>query len=151
MDDELGDFVDSDLDSETLPGTTTTAVVRDAFLFRYGAQAYAMAAGDVEGVVPWRAPVPLPRADPRVRGVIQDRGRIVVLLAHPTGEPRSEEDAAVTRVVICPTAKGYVGLPASTTLRVGQVRFAREPHALATVDCEDGVVTFLEPAQYVMK
>ena len=81
--------------------------------------------------------------------MIQDRGRIVALMYHPTGEPAADESAEVTRIIICTTKRGYVGLPASVTLNVGQVRFAHEPHALATIDSDAGALTYLDPTQYV--
>jgi chemotaxis signal transduction protein len=149
MSEDLSEFVDADAGQSGTRDELSLGVERDVFLFQHGDRKYAVGATDVIGVIPWRTPVPLPRSDPRVRGVIQDRGRVVVLLYHPTGEPAADESAEVTRIIICTTKRGYVGLPASVTLNVGAVRFAQEPHAPATVDSDVGALTYLDPTQYV--
>ncbi len=149
MSDELEEFVVQTQDELRSAEDERSGRNLDSFLFKYGDRTYAIRAVDVVGVIPWRAPVPLPRSDPRVSGVIQDRGRIVVLMAHPTGEPRTAGEVAIVRVIICSTEYGYVGLPASATLRVGAVRYASDPQALSTVDTDVGPVTFLDPGRYV--
>ena len=149
MPEDLSEFVDADAGRSGARDELSGGVERDVFLFEHGTRKYAVSAADVIGVIPWRTPVPLPRSDPRVRGVIQDRGRIVVLMYHPTGEPAADESAEVTRIIICTTKRGYVGLPASVTLSVGPVRLAYEPHALTTLDSDAGALTYLDPTQYV--
>jgi hypothetical protein len=151
MSDGLEEFVDGAWDEESSDAKQGTDWHIDSFLFRFGENTYALRAADVVGVIPWRTPVPLPRSDPRVGGVIQDRGRIVVLMAHPTGEPRTAGEFDPVRVIICPTECGYVGLPATATLLVGPVRYRSEPQPLETVDTDSGPVTFLDPARYVVR
>ena len=149
MSDELEQFVD-DAGSENDVQKENNGVLQDACLFKYGQQTYAVRASKVTGAIAWRNPMPLPRSDRRVRGVVQDRGQVVVLMAHPTGEAVSRDDTEVSRIIVCATERGYVGLPATLTLRVGQVRFAKEPKPGATVDSDAGALTYLDPSLYVV-
>ncbi|AUX44264.1 chemotaxis signal transduction protein [Sorangium cellulosum] len=114
--------------------------VADFLLFDLGVATFALRAQQVEEVIAWRVPLPLPRADPRVSGIIQDRGRIVVILSAPAGEP------AVTplRIVVCRTPRGYLGLPAGKTRCVAAVKVYGELVPGAVVDTSEGVVTFLD-------
>jgi hypothetical protein len=70
-------------------------------------------------------------------------------MEHPAGEPRGDEGVEATRIVVCETERGFAGLPASATVIVGPVRFASEPHPLATVDSDAGALTYLDPSQLV--
>lgn len=146
---DLSEFVDVASDWGQASDERTTSFARDVFVFRYGEETYAVSAGRVAGVIPWRDPVPLPRSNPRVSGVIQDRGRIVVMMVHPLGEGTEEANAECRRIVICESERGYVGLPASSTVTVGSIQFAHEPNPMGTVDSSVGVVTYLDPATYL--
>lgn len=149
MADDLSEFVDVDETRTTHAGERRDNSVRDVFLFEYEGDKYAVSASQVVGVIPWQNPVPLPRSDPRVWGVLQDRGRIVVLLAHPRAEPQASHTRKAARIVVCSTDRGYVGLPATATLSVGPVQFPDEPHPLETVDSSAGALTYLDPSQYI--
>lgn len=116
-----------------------TAVV-DLLIFELGSVTFALKAQQVEEVIAWRDPLPLPRADPRVMGIIQDRGRIVVILSDPTGG----SPAAPSRIVVCRTHRGYLGLPAGKTRCVAAVKIYGELVPKAVVDTSEGVVTFLD-------
>jgi hypothetical protein len=75
-----------------------------------------------------------------VSGIIQDRGRIVVILSDPTG---GWSDVP-SRIVVCRTQRGYLGLPAGKTRCVGAVKIYGELVPKAVVDTSEGVVTFLD-------
>lgn len=149
MTDDLSEFLDTDEGWSEAGEAFPATFQRDVFVFEYANNRYAVAAGQVVGVIPWRRPVPLPRSDPRVQGVIQDRGQIVVVMVHPTGQPRAEEGVDAERIVICESGRGHVGLPATLTVTVGPVRFANEPVAMATVDSDAGALTYLDPGRLV--
>jgi chemotaxis signal transduction protein len=105
---------------------------------------FAVRAERVESVVPWRDPVTLPGSKGLVRGVIQDRGRVIAVLRHPDGtEPSGSGDAS--RVLICPTPLGFLGLPATRTFAVAAITTARGLEPLAVLDTEHGPATYLEP------
>jgi chemotaxis signal transduction protein len=146
--DELHEF----LDQEWTPGSTKQGqqetVVRDLLLFEYGGYSFAVPAECVDSVVPWKAPATVPGADSRVRGVIQDRGRIVVVMAHPTGQEGPGGGADGARIIICTTTRGHVGLPAASTNAVGPVELATEPTPYSVHDGLRGPFTYLDPAQY---
>jgi hypothetical protein len=119
---------------------------RDLLLFEYANALYAVPAVGVEGVVPFRQPVSVPGLDPRVRGVIQDRGRIIMVLAHPAGRVGVVESATgATRIVICATARGLIGLPALATRAVGRVELDAEPRVFGVCESSHGPFTYLEP------
>lgn len=114
--------------------------VLDLLLFELGAVTFALRAQQVAEVIAWRAPLPLPRADPRVMGILQDRGRIIVILSAPLAEPA----AAPLRIVVCRTQRGYLGLPAGKTRCVAAVKVFGELVPKAVVDTSEGVVSFLD-------
>ncbi|XXX78425.1 chemotaxis protein CheW [Sorangium sp. So ce134] len=115
----------------------------DLLLFDLGAVTFALRAQQVEEVIAWRTPLPLPRADPRVMGILQDRGRIIVIVSAPP-TPLAEPAAAPLRIVVCRTQRGYLGLPAGKTRCVAAVKVLGELVPKAVVDTGEGVVTFLD-------
>lgn len=144
---ELDQFLGSD-ETETTEMERRATVLRDLLLFEYAGDRYAIAAANIESVVPWKDPVPIPGADARVGGVIQDRGRIVVVMAHPTGRADAKAGGDPRRVVICTTPRGRVGLPASTTDAVAAVPLLSEPAAFSVHDSKIGPFTYLDPTGY---
>jgi hypothetical protein len=119
---------------------------RDLLLFEFASALYAVPASRAVGVVPFRKPVPVPGVDPRVHGVIQDRGRIIMVLAHPAGRVGVVDSATTpTRVVICTTERGLIGLPALATRAVGRVELDAEPSAFGVCTSNHGAFTYLDP------
>ena len=145
--DELEQFLGSD-ETEAREKELRSTILRDLLLFEYAGDRYAIAAANIESVVPWKAPVPVPGADARVGGVIQDRGRIVVVMTHPTGRPDAKAQGEPRRVIICATPRGRVGLPASTTDAVAAVPLLSEPAAFSVHDSKIGPFTYLDPKAY---
>jgi chemotaxis signal transduction protein len=138
------------LERDALPAAAqaeSTAVVRELLLFEHGGERYALSASAVDAVVPWREPTSVPGAEQRVLGVIQDRGRVVVLMAHPSGRATSHVEGR--RIIICNTERGYVGVPATTTNTVTSVELRSEPVALSVHDSRFGPFTFLEAERWV--
>ncbi|WP_437992479.1 chemotaxis protein CheW [Sorangium sp. So ce145] len=125
-------------------GLHERAVV-DFLLFDMGAVTFALRARQVEEVIAWRAPLPLPRTDPRVMGILQDRGRIIVIVSPVLAEPA----ATPLRIVVCRAARGYLGLPAGKTRCVAAVEVFGEPVPNAVVDTSEGAVTFLDVTHLV--
>lgn len=119
--------------------------VVDFLLFDTGAMTFALRAQQVEEVIAWRAPLPLPRTDPRVLGILQDRGRIIVIVSAALVEPA----ATPLRIVVCRAARGYLGLPAGKTRCVAAVKVFGEPAPNAVVDTSEGAVTFLDVAHLI--
>lgn len=134
-----------DLQGDRSDNAPRERAVVDLLIFELGIVTFALRAQQVEEVIAWRAPLPLPRADPRVMGIIQDRGRIIVILSDPTG---GWVDAP-SRIVVCRTHRGYVGLPAGKTRCVGAVKIYGELLPKAVVDTSEGVVTFLDAVHFL--
>ena len=149
MESELAEFVGREEAKASAESRTRPTVLRDLLIFEYQGDLYGVAAPCVDGVIPWKSPARVPGADGRVKGVIQDRGRIIVLMVHPTG--RAEHDASKQgkRIVICSTPRGKVGLPATTTNSVGPIELLAEPTPFAVHDSKLGPFTYLDPTLYV--
>jgi chemotaxis signal transduction protein len=145
--DELSEFLEPE-GAGVAEQQQRQTVVRDLLLFEYGGHSFAVLAERVDSVVPWKAPAAVPGADARVRGVIQDRGRIVVVMAHPTGQKEAAGEADASRIIICTTSRGHVGLPASLTNNVGPVELEAEPAAYSVHDSPRGPFTFVDPMPY---
>ena len=146
--DELSEFLDPEEGHGASDQQQRRTVIRDLLLFEYGGHSFAVLAERVDSVVPWKAPAPVPGADARVGGVIQDRGRIVVVMAHPTGQLGPAGKADASRIIICTMPRGYVGLPASTTNTVGPVELSAEPTPHSVHDGPHGPFTFVDPTPY---
>jgi chemotaxis signal transduction protein len=144
MNGELDAFASDTVEARGPESADDGRVVIDVLMFELAGEAYAVPAATVEGVVPWRNPAPVPGASSHVRGVIQDRGRIVAVLRHPTGrdvEPKEEP----RRMILCMTPEGLVGLPASVTRAVTQADYPGEPKLHAVYASKDGAYTFVAP------
>lgn len=145
-DEGLKDFIDEEASARSLE-VRESRVVKDLLVFEFAKERFAVEASRVDGVVPWKTPARVPGADARVRGVIQDRGRIVVLMAHPAGlqKPSSPDGK---RIVVCSTPRGHIGLPATATNSVGPVELLSEPTPLSIYDSKLGAFTYLDPTSY---
>lgn len=140
-------FIDEDA-LATHAARTAAVVQRDLLVFEYGRDRFAVEAQRVESVVPWKAPSRIPGADSRVDGVIQDRGRIVVVMAHPAGITPGPNRPEGKRIVVCSTARGHIGLPATSARAVGSFSLGVEPTPLSVHDSPLGAFTFLDPYDY---
>jgi CheW-like domain len=141
-------FLDEEAGQKPGLGVAGASVQRDLLLFEYGRDRFAVEARRVESVVPWKPPSRIPGADGRVHGVIQDRGRIVVVMAHPAGITPGPNPPAGKRIVVCSTARGHIGLPASSARAVGPFTLSVEPTPLSVHDSPLGAFTYLDPFEY---
>jgi chemotaxis signal transduction protein len=143
---DLSDFIDTDTKVRG-DEVHQSKVLRFLLLFEFGQDRFGVDANCVDGVVPWKLPARIPGADPRVRGVLQDRGRIVVLMAHPAGLQRVGFTDG-KRIVVCATPRGHIGLPATATSSVGGVELLTAPTPLSIHDGPQGAFTYLDPLAY---
>ncbi len=109
----------------------------ELLVFQQGEALLGIEARFVDSVIPWRTPATLPLAAPTVLGVVQDRGRVVVVR-------RAAERSEPRRIVICIMEEGLIGIPATTTRAVGTVTVRRLTFA-EPVDTSEGVMTLLDP------
>lgn len=126
----------------------TVGVPRDLLVFEFGRDRFAVEARRVESVVPWRSPSRIPGTDSRVQGVIQDRGRIVVVMAHPAGVTPGPNPPEGKLIVVCSGSRGHIGLPATSARAVGNFSLATEPSPLSVHDSTFGAFTYVEPFDY---
>ena len=118
--------------------------------FRFQNNLLAVRASAVARVVGWQKPFPVPGGAPPVAGVVQDGGRIVVVLKHPAGIPLPPKESP-TRVVVCDTKRGPVGLPAMETRAVTTVLVEAPPASGDLLETTDGVATYLDVEEIVDK
>jgi hypothetical protein len=101
-------------------------------------------ATSVQSVIPWKTPAIVPGADARIRGVIQDRGRIVTVLNDPSGRAANVAEQPA-RIIVCEVEGGLVGLPASVTRAVGSVTYPTSPASYCMYDGSAGPHMYLDP------
>ncbi len=120
---------------------------REMLVFALGTTGFVVEAHFVDTGIGWREPVLVPRAGTPLRGVIQDRGRIVAVLAHPTGGSGSASAAQPLRIVVCRTPHGFVGLPATSARTVCEVELRGPVSAGGVVDTSAGLLTLIDPEE----
>ncbi len=123
-------------------------VPKDLLVFEFGRDRFAVEARRVESVVPWRSPSRIPGTDSRVHGVIQDRGRIVVVMSHPAGVTPGPNPPEGKLIVVCSGSRGHVGLPATSARAVGNFSLGSEPSQLSVHDSTFGAFTYVDPFDY---
>ena len=149
MADELEQFLDPRESRTDAQLQAQVTIACDLLLFDYAGDLYAIPASSVDSVVAWKAPAPVPGTDARVRGVVQDRGRIVIVMGHPTGEARPTGTDPPNRIVICNTPRGHVGVPATSTTAVESISLSCEPTPGTVYDSARGPFLYLQPLGYL--
>jgi chemotaxis signal transduction protein len=144
-------FIDEEASLAKASQANAVTFERDLLVFEFGRDRFAVEARRVESVVPWKPPSRIPGTDSRVHGVIQDRGRIVVVMAHPAGITPGPNPPDGKRIVVCSTARGHIGLPATTARAVGAFSLRVEPTPLSVHDSPLGAFTYLDPFDYGTK
>ena len=133
--DELGAFP---RDDEETVHKRSDSTEHELLVIEQGELVLGIPAQLVDSVVPWTSPAALPRTSPWVLGIIQDRGRLVAVR-------KAEKDmGAPQRIVLCATAKGLVGIPATSTRSIGSVRVLGAPRHGQPVDTDHGALTILD-------
>jgi len=91
-------------------------------IFEYEDTLFSVDLDSVDSIIEWQSPAPIPRSHPAIRGVIQDKHRIISVLQHPTGRAGTDEDG--TRITVCATPFGLVGIPTERTLHLGPIELS---------------------------
>jgi len=135
--------------NSTTPTSEPTAAphaLRELLVFSYHEVLFAVDATAADTVIPWREPMPLPGVASEVLGVVQDRGRIVTVLAHPAGSPVTDR-APLSRIIVCLTPRGHLGLPASGTKGVTTLEIPTSTAAGQILDTPLGAATYVRPQE----
>ncbi len=82
--------------------------------------------------------MPIPESPSNALGVVQDRGRLVVVTKPLVS------DAKTLRLVVCISSAGFVGIPATTTRSVGSITLLSEYVLGEPVMTNDGTITILD-------
>lgn len=122
------------------------APARELLVFAFGDVLFAVDAVAADTVIAWREPMPLPGVVAEVLGVVQDRGRIVTVVSHPTGTA-SGVSAPASRIIICSTPTGHLGLPATSTRGVASFAIPETLDANQVFDTSWGPATLVKPSE----
>ncbi len=144
-DDELAAFKG---DEDETSDEGTVAEQQELLIFSLDDVLYGVPAHRVSTVVSWRAPTPIPQGGSRIAGVIQDAGRIIVVLRHPAGRAESPTGEAA-RVVVVETRRGHIGFPAATTKGVENVVAPPTSSLGDVLEGSAGALSFIEPEEVV--
>jgi chemotaxis signal transduction protein len=129
-------------------------------VFRAGAERYCLSVLQVEEVVEWLEPTPLPLSPPYLMGVFNLRGAIIPALDIAYGQTQ-REDTPKHLVVVSWTGEGgrtlQVGLAAdevfgtclSSELLMTDQPAAEGPHCRGTLQCADGFALALDLSRLV--
>ena len=141
MSDDLDAFRDDDDDAKA---SDAAVEHRELLLFELDGSVFGVLAREVSNVITWRAPAPIPQAGAQVLGLVQDAGRIVVVVRHPSGSS-PDDPQKPTRIVICETRHGLLGLPATTARTVEDVALPRAPAHGELFESPAGAAVYVEP------
>ena len=121
---------------------------RAVLIFEFDNHTFAIDAAAIDAVVAWREPAPVPQGDAWLLGVLQERGRIVTVIKHPLGRTETCRFTP-SRVIVCSTERGLLGLPTTVTKTVDTVAFEQEPIHANSVVSSIGVVTYVDVAELI--
>lgn len=141
MPDELDAFRDEAADAAA---ASAPVEQRELLLFELDGAVFGVLARDVSNVITWRAPAPIPQAGAHVLGLVQDAGRIVVVVRHPSASTAAAPTKP-TRIVICETRHGLLGLPATTARTVENVSLPHAPAHGELFESPAGAAVYVEP------
>ena len=117
------------------------ALTSELLVFDVGDERFGIRVSDVTSVVPFRVPAPVPHAVGAILGVLQDQGVIITVVANPLGRDAPND---ATRIVVCTTSRGLIGIPATGTTHLGTVAIRREVAVGEPVATEFGTLVYLD-------
>ena len=120
---ELDAFIHRDSTDDT--DDETSQDVLSVVTFSFGGARYVLAAEQAVCIIPMRPLTRLPGAHAGFAGAIQDRGRVIALLAHPLAVPGTHP--AGVRVIVCSGARGLIGLPVASLDGLQELRIVGAP------------------------
>ena len=133
-----------------LPSTTPTDDADteprgpDVLVFTHDGALFAVPVARVDAIIGWRAPIEVPAAAPALAGLVQHEGRVVAVARNADGGSQ-QRGRVPTRIILCPTRLGVVGLPATSTVGVKSLALGAVVEGAVTVDTEDGPAVVVAP------
>lgn len=116
----------------------------EVLLFRHEGALFAIPVASVDAIIGWRAPVEVPAGASGLAGLVQHEGRVVAV-AHGVGRHADPRGRVPSRIIVCPTRYGLVGLPATSTVGVTSLAVGVVVKGAPTVETDDGVAVVVEP------
>lgn len=136
---ELDAFIERDV------GTTQESSAAQALpvlMFSFAGAHYLLSAEQAVGIIPMRPLTRLPGAHVGLAGAIQDRGRVIALLAHPLAAAGVQP--AGVRVVVCRGERGLLGVPVASLDGLHELRVGATPEHGALIAYEGRACTFID-------
>lgn len=139
--DDLSEFRDRGIEHAA---ARATAEQRELLVFELNGVGFAVTARRVDAVVAFKPPSPVPDGSPALAGVMQDAGRIIAVLHHPLGEQKQPGETP-SRIIVCLTERGLIGLPATHTHGIVPVAISGSE----TVETPYGAAVLVDPEKSV--
>jgi chemotaxis signal transduction protein len=135
----VSDELDAFREAAVATAQASAHTALDVLILEQGAMVLAVLAIGVDSVIPWQTPEPLPLSADEVLGVVQDRGRLVIVQRYRAVAERP------SRLVVCRTKGGLVGLAATATRMVGAITIQGALQIDAPVHTSAGPLTIIDP------
>jgi chemotaxis signal transduction protein len=116
----------------------------EVFVFHHDALLFALPVALVDAIIDWRAPVEVPASLPVLAGLVQHEGRVVAVARSPSGATAASARRP-TRIVVCATQHGLIGLPATSTIGVTSLALGTTLDGETAVDTVDGRAQLVSP------
>jgi chemotaxis signal transduction protein len=137
---DLSMFVGQDVSSAQGAGESLRSL--SVIVFTFDDSSYVLAADQAVAIIPMRPATRLPGAHSGFAGAIQDRGRVIALLAHPLAVAGSH--SAAVRVIVCQAERGLLGIPVTTLAGLRELRVKGEPAHAGLISDDGNSFTFVD-------
>lgn len=135
----MGNELEAFSDTVSAQQATGTHVELDVLVIEQGPVVLALLSSAVDSVIPWQTPEPLPLCAQDVLGVVQDRGRLVIVQRFAGAAERP------SRLIVCTTTGGLIGVAATATRLVGTIEIYGELQVDVPLQTSSGPLTIIDP------
>jgi len=135
----MGNELQAFSDTDGVQHTGGAHVELDVLVIEQGSVVLAILSSAVDSVIPWQTPEPLPLCAQDVLGVVQDRGRLVIVQRFAAGADRP------SRLIVCTTTGGLIGVAATATRLVGTIEIQGELQVDVPLQTSSGPLTIIDP------
>jgi chemotaxis signal transduction protein len=121
----------------------------EVFVFHHDELLFALPVALVDAIIDWRAPVEVPASLPVLAGLVQHEGRVVTVARSPSGATAASARRP-TRIVVCATQHGLIGLPATSTIGVTSLALGTSLDGESAVETIDGRARLVSPERVAL-
>lgn len=116
----------------------------EVLVFRHEGSLYAVPVARVDAIIGWRPPVEVPAGARALAGLVQHEGRVVAVTHGEAGRAQPS-GRTPSRIIVCPTRYGLIGLPATSTVGVTGLVVGAVLEGASVVDTVDGPARLVDP------